>query len=52
MFQKCFNVKPKFVLNQKGNYKETLRESDEAINLLGWKPKDRLHDYILNLKND
>lgn len=52
MFQKCFNVKPKFVLNQKGNYKETLRESNEAIDLLDWNPQDRLQNYILNLKND
>jgi len=52
MFQKVFDVKPKFILNQKGNYLETLRESDHAIDLLGWYPEDRLQDYILNLKND
>jgi UDP-glucose 4-epimerase len=50
IFQKAFDVKPEFVLNQKGNYKETLRESNEAINLLGWNPQDRLQDYILNLE--
>ncbi len=49
IFQKTLDVKPEFVLNQKGNYKETLRESNEAINLLGWNPQDRLQDYILNL---
>jgi UDP-glucose 4-epimerase len=33
----------------KGNYRETLRMDDEAINRLGWKPSDKLKQYILNL---
>ena len=52
MFQRKFDVLANYVENQKGNYKETLRESNRAIDLLGWNPEDRLQDYILNLKND
>mgnify|MGYP003846073377 FL=1 len=33
-----------------GNYRKTLRVNDEAINRLGWKPSDKLKQYILNLK--
>jgi hypothetical protein len=40
------------VLNQNGNYKETLRETNDAIELLKWSPKDRLKEYIENLQND
>ena len=29
-----------------GNYRETLRINDEAINRLGWNPKDNLKEYI------
>ena len=52
MFQRKFDVLANYIENQKGNYKETLRESNHAIDLLGWNPEDRLQDYILNLKND
>jgi UDP-glucose 4-epimerase len=35
-----------------GNYRLTLRKNEDAINRLGWTPKDRLKDYLkgLNLK--
>lgn len=52
MFSQKFDVKSQYIKNQKGNYKETLRESNYAIDLLGWNPQDRLTTYILNLKND
>lgn len=52
MFNKFFNVPAEYIDNQKGNYKETLRETDDALLRLGWKPKDRLYDYIKGLKND
>jgi hypothetical protein len=52
MFQRKFDVSANYIKNQKGNYKETLRESNQAIDLLSWNPEDRLQDYILNLKND
>jgi UDP-glucose 4-epimerase len=52
MFEHVFSVNSEHTKNQKGNYRETLRESNEALDRLGWEPKDRLFDYIKNLKND
>ena len=40
----------KYVPDVKGNYRETLRINDDSINRLGWKPKDRLREYIESLK--
>lgn len=52
MFNKFFNISAEYIDNQKGNYKETLRETDDALYRLGWNPKDRLYEYIKGLKND
>lgn len=52
MFSQKFDVKSQYVKNQKGNYKETLRETNKALELLNWEPQDRLKDYILSLEND
>ena len=49
MFKQKFNTTSVNIPDQKGNYRETLRVNDDLINLLGWKPKDRLHEYISNL---
>lgn len=49
MFVKRFECKINYIPDQKGNYRETLRENNDSIELLGWQPKDRLKDYILNL---
>ena len=49
MFKEKFNVECMYIPDQPGNYRETLRENDDALNNLGWKPKDRLLDYIQNL---
>lgn len=35
--------------DQLGNYRETLRENNDTLELLGWEPKDRLKDYINTL---
>jgi UDP-glucose 4-epimerase len=43
------NSKREYVPDVKGNYRETLRVNDDAINILGWKPKDRLRTYIKSL---
>lgn len=43
------NIEKIYIPNQKGNYKETLREDKKALEVLGWDPKDRLKEYILNL---
>jgi|TARA_B100000900_G_scaffold358609_1_gene329603 UDP-glucose 4-epimerase len=49
MFEKYSGCKRKYIPNQQGNYKETLRESDEAIEFLDWEPQDRLDEYIKSL---
>lgn len=33
----------------KGNYRRTLRENDDTLERLDWKPSDRLREYILSL---
>ena len=35
--------------DRKGNYKTTLREHDDALDILGWKPRDQLREYIMSL---
>ena len=49
LFKNKFGVEKVYLPNQKGNYRETLRENNEAIEKLKWSPKDRLKDYIKNL---
>ena len=49
MFKSKFNCSIKYIPNQKGNYRITKRENDDAKKLLGWKPKDILKQYISNL---
>ena len=49
-FKERFNASSIYLPDQKGNYRETLRENDDSIKLLGWKPKDRLKDHINNFK--
>ena len=51
MFKNNFNVEPIYIPDQKGNYRETLRVNDDLINLLNWKPEDRLRKYIANLNS-
>jgi UDP-glucose 4-epimerase len=40
----------KYVDDVKGNYRETLRINDDALNRLGWQPKDQLKEYINEIK--
>ena len=49
MFKERFGCGYINVPNQSGNYKTTLRENDDSLNKLGWKPSDKLRDYILSL---
>jgi UDP-glucose 4-epimerase len=49
MFVQKFDCNKIYIDNQKGNYIETNRVNDDAINRLGWQPKDVLKDYIKNL---
>ena len=44
-----FGVERKYVNDVKGNYRETIRVNNDAIERLGWKPTDRLEQYIKSL---
>jgi len=45
-----FDVLKEYVDDVKGNYRETLRINDDAIERLQWKPQDRLKQYINEIK--
>ena len=49
MFNNKFTVSSISLPDQPGNYRETLRENNDALERLGWEPKDRLLDYINSL---
>ena len=49
LFKEKFDVEKVYIPNQKGNYRITLRENNEAIDKLDWSPKDRLPKYIMSL---
>ena len=49
LFKNKFNCESVNVEDQKGNYRETLRLNDKAIEELGWKPEFDLENYIQNL---
>ena len=49
MFKDRFNASCEYLLDQPGNYRETLRENNDAFERLGWEPQDRLKDYIDSL---
>lgn len=44
------DIKKEYVDDVKGNYRETLRINNDAIDRLGWQPKDRLKQYINEIK--
>tara|TARA_B100000575_G_C23107872_1_gene639622 strand:+ start:165 stop:1022 length:858 start_codon:yes stop_codon:yes gene_type:complete len=48
-FKQKYDVNSINIPDQRGNYRETLRVNDDLVNLLNWKPKDRLKEYITNL---
>lgn len=49
MFIDKFKSVKVYMTDQKGNYRETLRINNDAIDRLGWKPEDRLEQYIKSL---
>jgi len=49
MFKAKFSCGVHYLPNQPGNYRKTLRKNNKALDLLGWKPQDRLLYYINNL---
>lgn len=49
MFKNKFGTPSTYLPDQPGNYRETLRENNDALERLNWKPQDRLLDYINSL---
>lgn len=50
MFKLKFpEIQALYLEDQNGNYRETLRENNDAITKLNWDPKDRLKEYIKSL---
>jgi len=49
IFKEKFGTESIHIPDQKGNYRKTLRENDDALNRLGWKPQNRLKEYINGL---
>ena len=48
-FKEKFGVESITIPDQSGNYRETIRENDDSLSKLNWKPTDQLKNYILNL---
>lgn len=49
IFIERFGCEKTYIPQQKGNYQETLRENDLALEKLDWNPVDRLREYIMEL---
>lgn len=49
MFKEKFKVDSINIPDQKGNYRKTLRENNDTLERLSWKPEDRLREYINSL---
>jgi UDP-glucose 4-epimerase len=49
LFKNKFDCNCEYIAEQKGNYRETLRVNNDAIDELGWIPKRSLEDYISSL---
>lgn len=50
MFKEKFGCDKTHVADQRGNYRTSQRNNNDAIERLGWSPKDRLKDYIQSLE--
>jgi len=46
MFHEKFGVTKINIPDQLGNYRKTLRENNDMLDKLGWKPTDKLRNYI------
>ena len=49
MFKEKFGSECVYIPDQPGNYRKTLRENDDTLERLDWKPEDRLKEYIDSL---
>lgn len=52
MFKERFGIDFINLPDQSGNYRATLRENDDSLDKLNWKPSDKLRDYILSLNKN
>ena len=52
LFKDKFNIDCIYIPDQKGNYRATLRENNDATERLGWNPSDKLEQYIKSLNNN
>jgi len=48
-FREKFNIDSIYLPDQPGNYRCTMRENDDALDALNWKPKNKLIKYIKGL---
>ena len=48
--ERYINIQKEHIPDQPGNYKKTLRVNNDALEILNWKPQDRLKNYILKLR--
>ena len=51
-FKEKFGVESITLPNQSGNYRETMRENDDSLKKLNWKPTDQLKKYIFSLNKE
>jgi UDP-glucose 4-epimerase len=49
LFVKKFSAVKVYMTEERGNYRETIRVNNDAINKLGWNPTDKLKEYIESL---
>ena len=49
LFIEKFSAVKVYMTNERGNYKETIRVNNDAIDRLGWIPTDKLKEYINSL---
>ena len=49
MFIERFSCVKVYMTEQKGNFRETIRVNNDAIDRLGWSPSDKLENYVKNL---
>ena len=46
MFKEKFNCEIEYIDNEPGNYKESFRVNNQAVDLLEWNPREKLEEYI------
>jgi nucleoside-diphosphate-sugar epimerase len=49
LFVEKFSAVKVYMTDERGNYRETIRVNNDAIEKLGWTPTDKLKEYINSL---